>query len=75
MTCSQLGGACEQVFQAETFDEIAKLSQQHGMEMFQAGDADHLKAMKEMRGMMADPEAMQKWMDDKRAEFDALPEV
>lgn len=24
MTCIQLGGACEQVFSGETFDELAK---------------------------------------------------
>lgn len=29
MTCQQFGGACEQPFTANTFDEIAKLSEQH----------------------------------------------
>ena len=37
MTCKQLGGACDVEFKAETFDEIAQLSQQHGNEMFQKG--------------------------------------
>ena len=45
MTCEQLGGACDKVFQANTFDEIADMSKQHGMEMFQSQDAEHLKAM------------------------------
>ena len=72
MTCKQLGGACDQEFQAESFDEMAKLSQQHGKEMFEKGDEDHLKAMNEMRDLMQDPNAMQKWMDDKRKEFDNL---
>jgi predicted small metal-binding protein len=35
MTCSQLGGACDLEFTAETFDEMKKLSQEHGMAMFQ----------------------------------------
>lgn len=74
MTCKQLGGACEQPFTANTFDEIAKLSEQHGMEMFQAGDEAHLAAMGKMREMMKQPEDMMKWMDDKRAAFDALAE-
>jgi len=72
MTCKQLGGACDQEFQAETFDEIAKLSQEHGKEMFEKGDEAHLKAMNEMRDLMQDPNAMQEWMDEKRKEFENL---
>ena len=74
MTCNQLGGACEQTFNAETFDEIAEMSQQHGGEMFQRNDAAHLEAMNRMRELMQDPAAMQQWFDGKKAEFDALPE-
>ncbi len=74
MTCNQLAGACDMEFRAETFDEMAKLSQQHGAEMFQKGDEAHLKAMEQMKEKMNDPKAMQEWMDAKRKEFDALPE-
>lgn len=35
MNCKQLGGSCDKEFSANSFDEIAKMSQQHGMEMFQ----------------------------------------
>ena len=35
MTCKQLGGACEQKFSVNTFEEISLLSKQHGKEMFQ----------------------------------------
>ena len=38
MTCKQMGGACEKVFQADTFEEMAKMSQEHGMEMMQQQD-------------------------------------
>lgn len=62
MSCKQLGGACNQEFQAETFEEMAEQSKAHAIEMFQNGDEDHLAAMK----------AMQKWMDDKRRIFNAL---
>ena len=72
MTCNQLGGACDEEFQANTFDEIAVLSKQHGMKMFQAGDAAHLKAMDKMKSLMREPNAIEKWFDAKRAEFDAL---
>ncbi len=74
MTCKQLAGACDMEFHAETFDEMARLSQQHGTEMFQKGDEAHLKAMNEMMKFADDPEAMKKWMDEKRKEFDALAE-
>jgi hypothetical protein len=74
MTCKQLGGACDQTFQAETFDEIAEMSKQHGMEMFQKNDEAHLKAMNEMQQIMQKPEAMAEWFESKRKEFDELPE-
>ena len=72
MTCKQLGGACDHVFQAETFDEMAALSKKHGMDMFQKGDAAHLQAMNEMRTLMQSPDAMKTWFDGKRKEFEAL---
>ena len=45
MKTMTLGGACDQKFTAGTFGEIAELSKNHGMEMFQAGDEVHLQAM------------------------------
>jgi len=74
MTCKQLGGACDKEFTAETFDEIAEMSKAHGMEMYQASDADHLKAMGEMQELMQDPKAMGAWFENKRKEFDAITE-
>lgn len=74
MTCRQLGGACDLEFHAETFEEIAELSKKHGIEMFQIGDEAHLNAMHAMRKLMHTPEAMKKWFENKRKEFEALPE-
>jgi hypothetical protein len=74
MTCKQLGGACDQEFNAETFGEIASISKRHGMEMFQKGDEAHLKAMKEMQALLQTPDAMKEWMEDKKREFEALPD-
>ncbi len=73
MTCKQLGGACNKKFQASTFEEIAEMSKQHGMEMYQKGDEAHLKAMNEMQQLMQNPKAMQEWMNAKRKEFEELP--
>ncbi len=41
--------------------------------MFQQGDKAHLEAMNKMKGLMQSPDAMNKWMEDKRKEFEALP--
>jgi hypothetical protein len=43
MTCRQLGGACDMEFHANSFEEMAELSKNHGMDMFQKGDEAHLK--------------------------------
>ena len=69
MTCNQLGGACDQEFHAETFEEIAEQSKNHGMEMFQKGDKLHLEAMNEMQSLMQSPTAMQEWYEEKRKRF------
>jgi hypothetical protein len=74
MNCKQLGGACDKAFHADTFEEIAELSKKHGMEMFQKSDELHLKAMNEMQALMQKPEAMKEWFENKKKEFDALPE-
>ena len=60
MTCKQLGGACDKKLHANSFDEIAGMSKQHAMEMFKEKDGAHLKAMNE-------------WFENKRKEFEALP--
>jgi hypothetical protein len=39
MTCNQFGGACSLEFRASTFEAIAELSKQHGMEMHKTQDA------------------------------------
>ena len=52
---------------------MAQLSKKHGSEMFKNGDDAHLKAMNEMKVLMEAPEKMQKWFEDKKNEFDALP--
>ena len=73
MTCKQLGGVCDKEFHANTFEEMAEMSKQHGMEMFQMGDEEHLKAMNEMQELMKSSEAMKEWFENRKKEFDALP--
>ncbi len=75
MTCKQLGGACDVEFNANTFEKIAEMSKKHGTEMFQKGDEAHLKAMGDMQQLMKSPDAMDAWFENKRKEFEALPEI
>ncbi len=74
MNCKQLGGACDKEFHANSFEEIAEMSKQHGMEMFQKKDEAHLKAMSEMQELMQKPEAMKDWFENKKIEFEKLHE-
>ena len=66
--------ACEKEFHANSFEEIAEMSKQHGMEMFQKKDEAHLKAMNDMQELMQKPEAMKDWFENKKKEFEALPD-
>ena len=72
MTCNQLAGACDKKFTAKTWEEMMTLSKVHGMEMFQKGDKPHLEAMNKIQGLMQNPEAMNKWFEDKKIEFESL---
>ena len=72
MTCKQLGGACDLAFHAETFEEMAELSKQHGLAKHKEQDEAHLAAMRAMSELMQKPEEMQKWFASKRQEFELL---
>lgn len=74
MTCKELGGACDKVFVAATFDEIATMSKNHAMQMWQQKDKAHIEAMERMQELMKSPDAMNLWMDEKRKAFNNLPE-
>lgn len=73
MTCKQLGGACNLEFHAETFDEMAELSKNHGTEMMKKEDAAHLAAMNDMIKLMKNPNAANEWFEQKKREFASLP--
>ena len=71
MTCLQLGGACEQVFTGETFDELARQSKQHGGEMFAIKDVPHMAAMEQLMELMKNG-PVETWIADGRAERAAI---
>lgn len=70
MTCKQLGGACDLMFNAKTFEEISDLSKNHAKEMFAKGDQEHIAAMNAMMEMMKKGE-VDAWMTARRAEFES----
>ncbi len=74
MNCKQLGGACDKIFRADSFEDITELSKKHAMEMFQINDKAHLEAMHKMQELMQEPGAMNEWFENKKQEFNALPE-
>ncbi len=75
ITCKQLGGACDLIFQADTFDYMAEQSKKHGIEIFKKNDETHLKAMNEMQELMKSLRGMQAWFENKRTEFNELPNM
>jgi len=72
MTCKQLGGACDLEFHAETFEQMAMLSKNHGMEMLNQNDQVHMAAMEKMKNLMIDSDAISKWMEETKNVFDGL---
>lgn len=77
MKCNQLGGpeSCTEEFHADTWEQVQELSKKHGMEMAQKGDQEHIDAMNKMKDQMGDPEEMQKWMEEKKMEFENSSEA
>jgi len=75
MTCKELGGACNKEFHAKTFEEISDISRKHGRDMYEKGDEPHIEAMKEMKKLMDNPEAMKEWIDVKQKKFDSLIDI
>ena len=75
MRCKDVGGPCEKIFEAETWDEMAEISRKHGMKMYQLGEENHVRKMQEMQNRMKDPSSMARWMKEKRESFEALPHM
>ena len=71
MTCRQLGRACDEAFHANSFDEMAEMSGQHAVKMFQKKYAAHLRVMNQTQKPMKNPEAMKQWFESKNQEFES----
>lgn len=71
MKCNEVGGACNKEFYGETFEEIARQSKEHAMEMINLGDKDHINAMDKMGELMKDSKNLDKWMGERKEIFDS----
>ena len=74
ITCRELGGACDAELLGNSFEDVARQSQEHGMQMFQEKDDLHLKAMEEIQSFMASTDAIEKWMKGRQKYFYSLPD-
>ncbi len=72
-TCSNLGGACDELLTGETAEEMGENSRKHVMNKVKSGDEAHKKAMEEM--MALSPADQQKWYKDFQDSFSSLEDV
>ena len=66
MTCSELGGSCDQKLSADTWDEMVKVMTKHVL-------GKHPDVAKKMEKMHH--EAPQRWGREHRPTWDAAPET
>ena len=74
MTCRQLGGPCDSPHQGATADEVIKAQDRHLRDVVANGDADHEKALKEMRGRWKNPIKGMGWYKKAKGDFADLPD-
>jgi hypothetical protein len=74
MTCTQLGGPCDQQHHGETADDVIKAQDRHLREMVEGGDDAHAGALKEMKGRWKRPISGMGWYRATKRDFAALPE-
>lgn len=74
ITCKQMGGPCDAIFEGTTGDEIAAQAEAHITELAKT-DAAHAKAYDDMASIAADPVRHQEWKERFAALWESAPEV
>jgi hypothetical protein len=72
-TCKSLRGACEEVVNGETPQEMSENCKKHVISMLQTKDAGHIAAIQDMTQLS--PEEQQKWFQDFAESFESLNDV
>lgn len=75
LLCNEIGGPseCTTELFGETIEEMGQNSHKHVMEMIEAGDIEHNKAMRRMKEMS--PEEQQREFQSYQLTFEAAPDV
>lgn len=66
MKCSEMGGPCDAVCSADTWENMTA----EGMKHLEVAHPEMVEAMKTQT-----PEALAKWNEETKAKFDALPDA
>lgn len=74
ITCRQMRGPCDAVFEGETTGEIEKAAEKHITEMAKT-DPAHQKTYDMMAKTASDPESHKKWQQDFQKMFDEAPDA
>lgn len=75
MTCKQMGGPCDEAFQAATSDEMMNMGAAHVAKLAEEGDAAHLEVKKLMDESMSNAAMAEEWSKKFQADFAAQPEI
>lgn len=74
ITCKQMGGPCDTVFEGETSGDIAKAANEHISRMAKE-DLAHQKTYDMMAKTASSPESHEQWKKDFQRMFDEAPSV
>ena len=68
LPCSELGGACDEMIEGDSFREMGENSKKHVMSLMEKGDTSHNEAMEKMKNMSEEDRNV--WMTDTQKKFD-----
>ena len=73
LACKDLEGACDEVFEGETLQEMGENAKKHVMVLMEKGDTSHDAAMEKMRDLS--DEEREVVMDGMQRKFDEAEEI
>jgi len=72
MTCKQLGGTCDEIFQADSYEVMRDLHKTHMQQKANEGDEAHAEAMQKLKQLFRSPCQLHDYFQEKRELFDNL---
>ena len=74
MTCTQLGGPCDEAHRGDDHNEIIKAQDRHLRDAVASGSSEHEPALAEMKSRWRRPVSGMKWYRGVQRSFASLPE-